>query len=146
MTTRDAEANRYVLHAAKEQDVKFIRLWFADILGGLKGFTITADELEEVLEEGRGFDGSTIKGFARTDERDMIALPDPTTFRVLPWRPKEDAVARMICDILTPDSAPFEGDSRYVLKRNLQRAADLGYTYYVRPEMEYFYFKSSQDT
>ena len=84
MTTRNQEANRYVLHTAKEQDVKFIRLWFSDILGGLKGFVITVDELEEVLEEGRGFDGSTIKGFARYDERDMVAMPDPATFRLLP--------------------------------------------------------------
>ena len=143
MPTRDEEANRYVLHVTKEQDVKFIRLWFSDILGGLKGFAITVDELEEALEEGRGFDGSTIKGFARYDERDMIALPDPTTFRVLPWRPKQDAEARIFCDILTPDGEPFEGDSRYVLKRNLQRASEMGYTYYVRPEMEFFYFKGS---
>lgn len=146
MTTRDREANRYVLHTAKEQDVKFIRLWFSDILGGLKGFVITVDELEEVLDEGRGFDGSTIKGFARYDERDMVAMSDPATFRLLPWRPKQDAVARMFCDILTPDGMPFEGDPRHVLKRNLQRASDLGYTYYVRPEMEFFYFKGSEGT
>ena len=141
-----AESTEYVLKTAKEQDVKFIRLWFSDILGGLKGFVITVDELEEVLEEGRGFDGSTIKGFARYDERVMVAMPDPATFRLLPWRPKQNAVARMFCDILTPDGMPFEGDSRHVLKRNLQRASDLGYTYYVRPEMEFFYFKGSEGT
>ncbi|MEE9198722.1 MAG: glutamine synthetase family protein [Dehalococcoidia bacterium] len=146
MVTTDPEANRYVLHTAREQDVRFIRLWFTDILGGLKGFTLTVDELEEVLEEGRGFDGSTIKGFARTDERDMIALPDPTTFRILPWRPQKVSVARMFCDILTPDGEPFPGDSRDVLQRNLQRATDMGYTYYVRPEMEFFYFRGPEDT
>ena len=146
MTKKDPEASKYVLHAAREQDVKFVRLWFTDILGGLKGFTITMDELEEALEEGRGFDGSTIKGFARTDERDMIALPDPNTFRGVPGRLQKDGVARIFCDILTPDGEPFEGDSRYVLKRNLQRARESGYTYYVRPEIEYFYFKTPEDT
>src|SRR3990172_5977531 len=90
----------YVLNMAKEQNVKFIRLWFTDILGSLKSFAITVEELEGALEEGMGFDGSSIEGFARIDESDMIALPDPSTFQLLPWRPKERGVARMFCDIL----------------------------------------------
>jgi len=141
------ESKEYVLKMAKEHDVKFIRLWFADTLGMLKGFAITVEELEGALEEGMGFDGSSIEGFARIDESDMMALPDPDTFRLLPWRPKEHhAVARMFCDIMMPGGEPFEGDPRYVLKRNLKRAADLGYTYYVGPELEYFYFKDSKGT
>jgi glutamine synthetase len=141
------EGSDYVLKAAKEQDVKFIRLWFTDILGFLKSFAITVEELEGALEEGMGFDGSSIEGFARIDESDMIALPDPDTFRLLPWRPREHhAVARMYCDILMPGGEPFEGDPRYILKRNLKRAADLGYTYYVGPELEYFYFKDEKGT
>jgi glutamine synthetase len=140
------EAKEYVLSTVRENDVKFIRLWFTDILGALKGFAITSQELEEALEHGVGFDGSAIEGFARIDESDMVAMPDPTTFRILPWRPKQNAVARMICDILTPKFEPFEGDPRYVLKRNLERAASLGYTYYVGPELEFFYFKSSEGT
>jgi glutamine synthetase len=140
------EAKEYVLSMVRENDVKFIRLWFTDILGALKGFAITAQELEEALEQGVGFDGSSIEGFARIDESDMVAMPDPTTFRILPWRPKQNAVARMFCDILTPEFQPFEGDPRYVLKRNLERAISLGYTYYVGPELEFFYFKSSDGT
>jgi glutamine synthetase len=136
------EAAEYVLKTSKEHDVKFIRLWFTDILGMLKSFAITVEELEGALEEGMGFDGSSIQGFARIDESDMVAMPDPDTFNLLPWRPREHrAVARMFCDILRPGGEPFEGDPRYVLKRNLKRAADQGYTYYVGPELEYFYFK-----
>lgn len=140
-----SEDKEFVLKRAKDLDVKFIRLWFTDILGSLKSFAITVAELEEALESGMGFDGSSIEGFARIDESDMIAMPDPSTFVLLPWRPKErNAVARMFCDIYTPDGQPYEGDPRYVLKRNLQRAAQIGYTYYVGPELEYFYFKSSE--
>jgi len=147
MTNRSREeAKEYVLKMAKEHDVKFIRLWFTDILGILKSFAITVEELEGALEEGMGFDGSSIQGFARIDESDMVALPDPDTFQLLPWRPREHrAVARMFCDILRPGGEPFEGDPRYVLKKNLKRAADLGYTYYVGPELEYFYFKKDED-
>lgn len=141
------EAKEYVLKTAKEHDVKFIRLWFTDILGFLKSFAITVEELEGALEEGMGFDGSSIEGFTRIDESDMMALPEPETFQLLPWRPKEhNAVARMFCDIIKPEGTPFEGDPRFVLKRNLQRAADLGYTYYVGPELEYFYFKDKYST
>jgi glutamine synthetase len=141
------ESKEYVLKVAKEHDVKFIRLWFSDILGMLKSFAITVEELEGALEEGMGFDGSSIEGFARIDESDMIALPDPDTFCMLPWRPREhNAVARMFCDIMKPGGQPFDGDPRYVLKKNLKRAADLGYTYYVGPELEYFYFKDPRST
>ncbi|HLC30228.1 MAG TPA: glutamine synthetase family protein [Dehalococcoidia bacterium] len=139
------EDREYVLRRAKELDVKFIRFWFTDILGSLKSFSITVEELEKALDEGMGFDGSSIEGFARIDESDMLAVPDPSTFVLLPWRPRErHTVARMFCDILTPDHKPFEGDPRYVLKRNLERAAAMGYNYYVGPELEYFYFKSAE--
>src|SRR5512136_2145279 len=141
------ESKEYVLKVAKEHDVKFIRLWFSDILGMLKSFAITVEELEGALEEGMGFDGSSIEGFARIDESDMMALPDPETFCMLPWRPREHhAVARMFCDIMKPGGQPFEGDPRYVLKKNLKRATDLGFTYYVGPELEYFYFKDPKST
>jgi glutamine synthetase len=142
-----AEGKEYVLKMAKEHDVKFIRLWFTDILGILKSFAITVEELEGALERGMGFDGSSIQGFARIDESDMIALPDTDTWQLLPWRPKlHHAVARMFCDIQRPGGDPFEGDPRYVLKKNLKRAADMGYTYYVGPELEYFYFQDSKGT
>ena len=136
----------FVLQTCRERDIKFIRLWFTDILGSLKSFAITVEELEQALEEGMGFDGSSIEGFARIDESDMLALPDPTTFQPLPWRPRERGVARMFCDIVRPDGAPFEGDPRYVLKRILERAAKLGFTFYVGPELEFFYFKDSKGT
>ncbi len=135
----------YVLRLAKEHDVRFIRLWFTDILGFLKSVAITIDELEAALEEGMGFDGSSIEGFARIDESDMVAMPDPNTFVILPWRPKENAVARMFCDIRLPGGKPFEGDPRYVLKRNLAKASQAGYTFYVGPELEFFFFKSADD-
>ncbi len=134
-----------VLELVKKKDVKFIRLWFTDILGQLKSFAITAAELEKAFSEGMGFDGSSIKGFARIDESDMIAKPDATTFVILPWRPKEKAVARMFCDILQPDGSPYEGDPRYALKRNLARLKDKGYTFYLGPELEYFYFKDRKE-
>ena len=147
VTKSKEERKEYVLKMAKEHDVKFIRLWFTDILGILKSFAITVEELEGALEQGMGFDGSSIQGFARIDESDMVALPDPDTFQLLPWRPKEHhAVARMFCDILRPGGKPFEGDPRYVLKKNLERAAKMGFTYYVGPELEYFYFQNSEGT
>ena len=114
MSDIDREA---VLRTVRDKDVKFIRLWFTDVLGFLKSFAITAEELSTALEEGMGFDGSSIEGFARIEESDMIAKPDPTTFAILPWRPRECAVARMFADILTPDGSPYAGDSRYALKR-----------------------------
>ena len=135
----------YVLQQVKEHDVKFIRLWFTDILGSLKSVAITDGELADSLEDGTGFDGSSIEGFARIDESDMIAMPDPSTFALIPWRPMEKRVARMFCDILHTDGTPFEGDPRYILRRNLKRAADLGFTFYVGPELEFFYFASSDE-
>jgi glutamine synthetase len=146
-TQNRQESNENVSKMAKEHDVKFIRLWFTDILGMLKSFAITVEELENALEHGMGFDGSSIQGFARIDESDMVALPDPDTFRLLPWGPMEQhAVARMFCDILRPGGEPFDGDPRFVLKRNLKRAAEKGYTLYVGPELEYFYFSDSKGT
>ena len=148
MTKRSKEeAKEYILKMAKEHDVKFIWLWFTDILGILKSFAITVEELEGALEEGMGFDGSSIEGFARIDESDMVAMADPDTWQLLPWNPPEHrATARMFCDILKPGGEPFEGDPRYVLKKNLKKAADLGYTFYVGPELEYFYFKDGSGT
>ncbi len=141
------EGKEYVRKMAKEHDVKFIRLWFTDILGFLKSFAITVEELEDALEDGMGFDGSSIEGFARIDESDMVALPDPNTFQLLPWRPREQhGIAQMFCDILRPGGETFEGDPRHVLKKNLKRAADMGYTFYVGPELEYFYFRDSNGT
>jgi len=147
MENRSDEGKEYVLKMAKEHDVKFIWLWFTDILGTLKSFAITVEELEGAMNEGMGFDGSSVEGFARIDESDMVALPDPDTFRLVPWRPREHhAVARMFCDVIKPGGQPFDGDPRYILKRNLKKAADLGYTFYVGPELEYFYFKDDQGT
>ena len=141
------QAAENVLSMAREHEVKFIQLWFTDILGNLKDFAITAEELEGALDLGMGFDGSSIQGFARIDESDMVAKPDPSTWRLLPWRPAENhAVARMFCDVYRPASGPFEGDPRHVLKRNLKRAMDLGYTFNVGPELEYVYFQDSQGT
>ena len=137
------KSREFVLQQCRQQDVKFIRLWFTDILGSLKSFAITFEELEEALEEGVGFDGGAIAGFARAGESDMTAIPDPSTFQVLPWRPRERRVARMFCDVHLQDGSPFSGDPRHVLKRNLERAAALGFTFYVGPEVEYFYFNSS---
>jgi len=140
MGTKDKD---FVLKTVRERNVRFIRLWFTDILGFLKSFAITPGELEGALNEGMGFDGSSIEGFARIDESDMVAMPDPNTFVVLPWRGKENPVARMFCDVIEPDGTPYKGDPRWVLKRNLKKASDMGFTYYVGPELEYFYFKSS---
>jgi len=132
-----------VLKIAKERKVRFIRLWFTDILGFLKSFSITVRELEGALEDGMGFDGSSILGFVRIDESDMVAMPDPKTFRILPWKANDHVVAAMFCDILEPDGKPHQGDPRWVLKKNLERAAKMGYTFNVGPELEYFYFKNS---
>jgi glutamine synthetase len=137
------KGKEWVLKECKEKGVEFIRLWFTDILGTMKSFAITVEELEGALEEGMGFDGSSITGYQDIQESDMIAMPDPTTFTLLPWRSKEKPVAKMFCDILTPDGEPYPGDPRYILKRMIKKAADKGYTFYVGPELEYFYFKDS---
>jgi len=130
----------------REQEIEFIHLWFTDVLGFHKTFVISVDELETAIQEGMGFDGSSILGFARIEESDMIALPDPTTLQIMPWRQDERLVATMFCDIVTPEGAPYEGDPRYVLKRQLKRAADMGYTFNIGPELEYYYFESDEDT
>jgi glutamine synthetase len=134
-----------ILKLVKEHKIKFIHLWFTDVLGFLKGFAITPDELGGALEDGMGFDGSSIEGFARIEESDMIARPDLDTFAIIPWRSGENhSVARMFCDVYEPTGKPFAGDPRYVLKRNLERAKKMGFIYNVGPELEYFYFKDAQ--
>lgn len=144
MTKKDKEQ---VLKEVRDQNIRFIRLWFTDVLGFLKSFTILPDELDAAFEEGMGFDGSSIEGFARIEESDMVAKPDSDTFVMLPWRTGQQMnVARMFCDILKPDGSPYEGDPRYALKRNLKKAADMGFTFYVGPELEYFYFKNANGT
>ena len=135
-----------VMKKIEENDIKFVKLWFTDILGFLKSFSVPKEEIEKALNEGIGFDGSSIEGFVRIDESDMVAIPDPSTFAILPWRPKEKGVARMFCDIITPDGKPFEGDPRYVLKKNLEKIKEKGFTFYTGPELEYFYFKDSKST
>jgi glutamine synthetase len=136
-----------ILKQVKDNDVEFIRLWFTDLNGILKSFAIGKEELEGALTQGMGFDGSSITGFQAIEESDMIAMPDMTTFQVLPWRPQEKAVACMICDITQPGGKPYEGDPRYILKRSLAKMKKMGFDhYYVGPELEYFYFKSSNAT
>ena len=124
---QDRAAERdFVFRSAQENDVKFIRLWFTDILGNLKGFAIAVDDLEDAIEQGVGFDGASIEGFVRTNESDMRAFPDPATFTLLPWRPRQNAVAPMFCDIRTPAGDAFDGDPRNALKRSLERLARRG--------------------
>src|SRR4051812_46591472 len=134
----------YVLRTVEERGVRFVRLWFTDVLGTLKSFAITPAELETALEEGMTFDGSAIQGYSRVQESDMLALPDPSTFEIVPWRGEDAPVARMFCDIKHLSEEPFEGDPRYVLKRNLERARDKGFTFYTAPEMEFFIFESAE--
>ncbi|MBF4509637.1 MAG: glutamine synthetase [Aeromicrobium sp.] len=134
-----------VIKQIKDQKIEFIHLWFTDVLGFLKSFTIDVEELEIAMTEGMGFDGSSIQGFARIQESDMIAMPDPTTLQILPWRQKGVLVATMFCDIVRPDGTPYDADPRYVLKRNLERAAEMGFTMYVGPELEYYYLKSDRE-
>ena len=142
----DHDQRQHVIQACYDHDVKFIRLWFTDILGTLKSMAITIEELEHALDDGVTFDGASIEGFARVDEADMVAVPDPATFQLLPWRPSERAVARMLCDVRVPGGEPFEGDPRWVLKRTLARAAEHGLTFYVSPEIEFFYFRDASGT
>ena len=133
-----------ILRMVRDNNINTIQLWFVDILGVLKCVTITARDLEEALYHGKGFDGSSVTGFAEAQESDIIAMPDAATFQILPWEESAGPVARLFCDILNPDRTPYAGDSRYALKRNLARAAELGYIYYIGPELEYFYFKSDK--
>src|SRR5919199_239632 len=131
--------------AVEERGIRFIRLWFTDILGQLKSFAINAADLDDAFEGGMGFDGSSITGFNAIEESDMIAMPDPSTFAVLPWRPEDKGVARLFCDILTPSRDPYEGDPRHVLRRALERAREMGFdTFNVGPELEYFYFRNAR--
>jgi len=132
-----------ILRKIKDNGVKYIRLWFTDILGQLKGMSITLSEIENVLEGGQGFDGSSIEGFVRIEESDLMAWPDLDTFRVFPWDLGGEKVAMMFCDIKNPDGTPYDGDPRYCLRRNLQAAKERELTFYVGPELEYFYFKNS---
>ncbi|GAA4989784.1 type I glutamate--ammonia ligase [Actinopolymorpha pittospori] len=135
----------FVLRTLEERDVRFVRLWFTDVLGFLKSVAIAPAELEGAFAEGIGFDGSAIEGFARVYEADMVARPDPSTFQVLPWRGSPPATARMFCDILMPDGSPSYADPRYVLKRTLGKAADLGFTFYTHPEIEFFLFEDRHE-
>jgi glutamine synthetase len=130
----------YVLHTVEERGVRLIRLWFTDVLGSLKSFAISPAELENALEDGMTFDGSSIDGFGRTLESDVLAMPDANTFEVLPWGDSKATEARVFCDIHNLDSTPFEGDPRQVLRRNLQAAHERGYTFFVAPDIEFFYF------
>src|SRR4051794_17961018 len=135
-----------VLARVESEEVEFIRFWFTDILGQIKSFAVGAEELPGALEEGMGFDGSSITGFNRIEESDMVAMPDPSTFKLLPWR-KENPVGRMFCNVLTPSREPYEGDPRYVMKRALARAQEMGFDhYYLGPELEFFLFKDDTGT
>src|SRR5919106_3337082 len=138
-----------VLKAVDKDGIEFIRFWFTDIMGQLKSFAVGKEELEGALEDGMGFDGSSITGFNRIEESDMVAMPDPDTYTVLPWRDDggtgKGNVARMFCDVLRPGGEPYEGDPRYVMRRALGRMQELGFDhYYLGPELEYFYFASDQ--
>ena len=130
-----------------DRDIRFVRFWFTDVLGQLKSFAINAGELDDAFERGMGFDGSSITGFNAIEESDMVAMPDPSTFAVLPWRPEEQGVARMFCDIRTPEGTAYEGDPRHVLRTAIARADAMGFeTFHVGPELEYFLFKDSSGT
>ena len=137
----------YVLRTVEERGIRLVWLWFTDVLGFLKSFAVTSEEIEQAFDEGIGFDGSAIEGFARVQESDMLARPDAGTFQIMPQRGDGSGggVARMFCDIYTPDGRPFWGDPRFVLRRNLEKAAERGFTFYVHPETEFFVFKSPDD-
>jgi len=134
----------FVLRTIEERGVKFIRLWFTDVVGTLKMVAVAPAEVEGAFAEGLGIDGSSIEGFTRAFEADVLAHPDPTTFQILPWRGEIDPTARMFCDISTPDGEPAMSDPRYVLKRALQKAADRGFTFYTHPEIEFYLLTSSE--
>ena len=134
----------FVLRTIEERGVKFVRLWFTDVVGTLKSVALAPAEVEGAFAEGLGFDGSAIEGFTRAYEADMLARPDPTTFQILPWRGEVDATARMFCDIMTPDGEPAASDPRHVLKRTLAHAADRGFTFYTHPEIEFYLLRSSK--
>ncbi len=140
MKTRDD-----IIRMIDEENVRYIRMWFTDILGQLKGMSITRAELEEVLDNGQGFDGSSIQGYVRIEESDLMAWPDFKTFRIIPWDIGGEKIAMMFCDVKNPDDTPYEGDPRYALRRVLKKAEDMGYKLNVGPELEYFYFRQNGD-
>ncbi|MBD0317732.1 MAG: glutamine synthetase beta-grasp domain-containing protein, partial [Thermoleophilia bacterium] len=143
--TSDPAARREVLERAEREDIRFVHLWFTDLEGHLKSFAITPAELEDALDDGMGFDGSSITGFNPIEESDMVAIPDPATFQLMPNGGMK--VARMICDVVTPDGEPYEGDPRHVLRRALERMTSMGFdTFNIGPELEYFLFKDNKGT
>src|SRR5881396_2779429 len=145
--TSSEEARKDALKQIKDDGVEFLLLWFTDLEGHLKSFAVTPSEIEGALDDGMGFDGSSITGFNAIEESDMVAIPDPGTYRLMPWREGETKVGRMICDVVTPDGRPYEGDPRYVLRRALDRMTELGFdTFNVGPELEYFLFRDDQGT
>src|SRR5919198_5270767 len=143
--TSDPEARHAVLERMQDEQVEFVLLWFTDIEGHLKSFAITPGEVADALDDGMGFDGSSITGFNAIEESDMVAIPDPGTFQLMPWQEGETKTCRLICDVVTPDGEPYEGDSRYVLRRALERMRSMGFdTFNVGPELEYFLFKDAE--
>ena len=145
--TSSEEARKDVLKRVEKEGIEFVLLWFTDLEGHLKSFAITPSELAGALDDGMGFDGSSITGFNAIEESDMVAIPDPGTFQVMPWKEGETRVGRMICDVVTPDGEPYEGDPRYVLRRALERMQSMGFdTFNVGPELEYFLFEDSNGT
>jgi len=145
--TSSEDSRKRVYGRIEKEGIEFVLLWFTDIEGHLKSFAVTPAEIEAALDDGMGFDGSSITGFNAIEESDMVAIPDPETFQLMPWKQGETKVARMICDIVTPDGNPYEGDPRYVLRRALDRMAALGFdTFNVGPELEYFLFRDDKGT
>ncbi|MGB8003678.1 MAG: glutamine synthetase family protein, partial [Gaiellaceae bacterium] len=145
--TSSEDSRKRVLGRIDKEKIEFVLLWFTDIEGHLKSFAVTPSEIGAALDDGMGFDGSSITGFNAIEESDMVAIPDPETFQLMPWREGETRVARMICDIVTPDGNPYEGDPRYVLRRALERMTSLGFdTFNVGPELEYFLFRDDKGT
>jgi glutamine synthetase len=145
--TSSEDSRKRVYGRIEKEGIEFVLLWFTDIEGHLKSFAVTPSEIEAALDDGMGFDGSSITGFNAIEESDMVAIPDPETFQLMPWKEGETKVARMICDIVTPDGNPYEGDPRYVLRRALERMAALGFdTFNVGPELEYFLFRDDKGT
>src|SRR5215210_8919332 len=145
--TSSSEDRKDVLTRIQDEGVEFLLLWFTDLEGHLKSFAVTPAEMEAALDDGMGFDGSSITGFNAIEESDMVAIPDPETFQLMPWKEGERKVARMICDVVTPDGNPYDGDPRYVLRRALERMNAMGFdTFNVGPELEYFLFKDASGT
>ena len=145
--TSDPQARKQVLKQIADEGIEFLLLWFTDIEGHLKSFAVTPSEIEDALDDGMGFDGSSITGFNAIEESDMVAIPDPETFTLMPWKEGETKVARMICDVVTPDGLPYEGDPRYVLRNALDRMKGMGFdAFNVGPELEYFVFEDDKGT